>query len=197
MTRPARGEPVGQARRHRADAGDRHDAERNAGDENAEAAQSAAQLAPGKTQRQQRHACRAICGGRNAHGAITSRRCVAGSQPHDRSQRAARAESCVTSTSVVPCSRWPRNNRSMICTPVVLVEIAGRLVGDQDGWDWARARAQARRVAARRRKVRLDNGAVCRRDRPPSSSRWRAQTRRARRQVQAARRRFPAPSWSG
>ncbi len=42
------GNPVGQARGNRADAGDRHHAERDAGDEDAEAAQSAAQLAPGE-----------------------------------------------------------------------------------------------------------------------------------------------------
>ena len=45
------GETVGEALRHRADAGDGHDAERDAGNKHAETAQSAAQLAPGKTQR--------------------------------------------------------------------------------------------------------------------------------------------------
>ena len=46
------GDAVGEARRDRADAGDRHDAERDAGDEDAEAAQAAAQFAPGKAQRE-------------------------------------------------------------------------------------------------------------------------------------------------
>ena len=42
---------VVQTRGHRADAGDRHDAERDAGDKNAEAAQAAAQIAPDKAHR--------------------------------------------------------------------------------------------------------------------------------------------------
>ncbi len=44
------GNAVVEACGHRADAGDRHDAERDTGDEDAEAAQAAAQFAPGKTQ---------------------------------------------------------------------------------------------------------------------------------------------------
>jgi hypothetical protein len=70
-----------------------------------------------------------------------------------RSQRAASAVSWVTSTSVVPCSRWPRNRSSMISRPVAssrlpvgssATTIAGR----------GAARGQARRAAARRRTVR-------------------------------------------
>ena len=45
------GKSFGQAVRHRADACDRQHAKRNAGDKNAEAAQSAAQFAKGETQR--------------------------------------------------------------------------------------------------------------------------------------------------
>ena len=45
-------EAVAEARRDRADAGDRHDAERDAGDEDAEAAQPAAQFAQREAQRQ-------------------------------------------------------------------------------------------------------------------------------------------------
>jgi hypothetical protein len=45
-------QPVGEPRRHRADAGDRHHAEPDAGDEHIEAAQSAAQLAQGEAQRE-------------------------------------------------------------------------------------------------------------------------------------------------
>ena len=41
-------QPVGQARRERADAGDRHHAERDAGDEDVEAGEPAAQFAQGK-----------------------------------------------------------------------------------------------------------------------------------------------------
>ena len=50
ITRPAPAMPSFKARGHRADAGDRHDAERDAGDKNAEAAQAAAQIAPDKAQ---------------------------------------------------------------------------------------------------------------------------------------------------
>ena len=46
------GDAVVEARRHRADAGNRHDAERDAGDKDAEAAQAAAQIAPGKSKRE-------------------------------------------------------------------------------------------------------------------------------------------------
>ncbi len=45
------GDAVGKARGNRADAGDRQDAERDAGDKNTEAAQAAAQIAPGEAQR--------------------------------------------------------------------------------------------------------------------------------------------------
>ena len=44
-------EPVAEARRERVDAGDRHHAERDAGDEHVEAAQPAAQVAQRKAQR--------------------------------------------------------------------------------------------------------------------------------------------------
>ena len=47
------GDAVGEARGHRADARDGHHAKRDAGDENPEAAQAAAQFAPGKTQRRE------------------------------------------------------------------------------------------------------------------------------------------------
>ena len=61
MTRPARGQAVGQAFGHRADAGDRHHAEHDAGDEDAETAQAAAQLAPGQAQGKRHHAGSAGC----------------------------------------------------------------------------------------------------------------------------------------
>ena len=61
------GEAIGQTLRDRADAGDRQHAERDAGDEDAEAAQSAAQLAPGKMQRQQEAR---FCGRRQHHCAL-------------------------------------------------------------------------------------------------------------------------------
>jgi hypothetical protein len=43
------GDALMEARRYRADAGDRQDAERDAGDENAKAAQATAQIAPGES----------------------------------------------------------------------------------------------------------------------------------------------------
>ena len=44
-------EPIGEAARERADAGDRHHAERDAGDEDAKAVQAAAQFAEREAQR--------------------------------------------------------------------------------------------------------------------------------------------------
>ena len=44
--------PVGEARRHRTDSGNGHDAERDAGDEHVEAARAGAQFAQGEAQRQ-------------------------------------------------------------------------------------------------------------------------------------------------
>ena len=48
-----------------------------------------------------------------------------------RPQRAARFRSCVTSTSVVPCSRFSRNMRSATSTPVAPSRLPRRLVGHQ------------------------------------------------------------------
>ena len=78
-----------------------------------------------------------------------------------RSQRAARSVSWVTSTSVVPRSRWPRNRSSMIRarSPRRDCRSARRRRGSRD---WARARGRARRAAARRRKARPDSGAAAR-----------------------------------
>ena len=88
---------IGQALRHRADAGDCHDAERDAGDENAEAAQAAAQLAPSIAQRER------------CHRTLTAGEAGSSSRPEwicsTRSQRCASVMSWVTSTSVVPCWR--------------------------------------------------------------------------------------------
>ena len=88
---------VSQALRHRADAGDRHDAKCDAGDENAEAAQAAAQLAPG------------IAKCERCHRSVAAGEAGSSSRPEwicsTRSQRCASAVSWVTSTSVVPCWR--------------------------------------------------------------------------------------------
>src|SRR5690606_36998749 len=92
-----------------ADPADRADAQRDAGDEDQEAGQSAAHLADGEAAGEaQRHA-------------------VSDSRPDSmrpdristwRSQRSASAGSWVTSTSVVPRSLALANRRSAICLPV-------------------------------------------------------------------------------
>ena len=128
-----RARPVGQACGDRADAGDRHDAERDAGDEHAEAAQPAAQLAPQAQRERQRrrrrcHACvRPLIGRR--------RRLSMPSRMHVQHAVAARGQRRVVGDQHQRACRaraWPRNSNSMISRPVVLVEIAGRLVGDED-----------------------------------------------------------------
>ena len=114
-----------------------------------------------------------------------------------RSQRCASALSCVTSTSVVPRSTWPANSRSMICCAGGLVEIAGRLVGDQD-------RRIGRQRAGERDALLLAAGQLRRIVAEPLGQsdrgqfvRARGRTRRRRRRARAAPRRSPARSWSG
>ena len=53
MLRPSRLSPSVRLRRQRTDAGDRHDAEREAGDENSKAAHAAAQFAEREAQRRE------------------------------------------------------------------------------------------------------------------------------------------------
>ncbi len=114
-----------------------------------------------------------------------------------RSHRAASAGSCVTSTSVAPRSRRSANISSMMLVARRRVEIAGRLVGDQNGGVRRQrprqrhtlllAAGQLRRImakpilqpdglkfGARREKMR--------RGRPPAPAEWRHS---------------PARSWSG
>jgi hypothetical protein len=71
------GDAVGEARRYRADAGDRQHAERDAGNEDAETAHAAAQLAPGEAQR---HQVARLCRRRQHHATFgmtrASNRCV-------------------------------------------------------------------------------------------------------------------------
>ena len=134
---PGAADAVGKARRHRADAGDRKYAERDAGDEDAKTAQAAAQFAPGETPCDPRllpearapHLSRI---GQRGHFASCS--IAVSSRPEcrctTRSHRAASSVSWVTRTSVVPRSRWPRNSKLDDLAPGRLVEIAGRLVGD-------------------------------------------------------------------
>ena len=87
-----RRKPVIEARRHRADAGNRRDAKRDAGDEHAEAAQAAAQFAPGKAQRvMQPHVTDAL-GRRREHqrGLREFRRELLGARRHARQHQMGR-----------------------------------------------------------------------------------------------------------
>src|SRR5262249_16172993 len=121
---------VAEARRDRADAGDRHHAERDAGDEHIEAAQAAAQLAQRVAQAERDGsalACRLVCEapeafGSDAHDAATELAWLESTRPErsrtTRSQRCASDVSCVTSTSVMPRSACLEKMRSTICLPV-------------------------------------------------------------------------------
>jgi hypothetical protein len=118
------GQSVLQAAGERADAGDRHHAQRQARHEHVEAAQPGAQLAHRKPQGQAEVA--AARGGRHAgeNGGHAGIRARAGSSMRPerrrttRPQRCAKAASWVTRTRVVPRSRWPANMRSITCRPV-------------------------------------------------------------------------------
>src|SRR5689334_7963855 len=116
-------QPVVEARGQRAYRGDCQYPQRDAGDEDVEAAQACAQLPECQSQRQRKAWQR---GGPQCNGAHadTAARVVDGSMRPERrrttrSQRPARPVSCVTSTSVVWRSVWPLNIRSMISAPVV------------------------------------------------------------------------------
>ena len=131
MVRPSRARPLGQAFGERADAGDRHDAERDAGDEDEKPAHAGAQLAQRKFKREQGRAAgrqRRSCA--RLHAARLSMRPERSRTM--RSQRCASAASCVTSTSVVPRSRVACEQQIDDLLAGGFVEIAGRLVGHQD-----------------------------------------------------------------
>ena len=65
-----------------------------------------------------------------------------------RSQRAASAVSWVTSTSVVPCSRWPRNSSSMISPPVASSRLPVGSSATRIAGSGASARASATRCCS-------------------------------------------------
>ena len=137
------GEAVGQALGHRPDPGDRHDAKHDAGDENAEAAQAAAQLAPGDNAARARSfiLCRSLLPrGRAGGGSDPSRMHV----QHPIAMGAS-AVSWVTSTSVLPRSRWPRNRSSMMSAPVA----SSRLPVGSSATTIAGLGASARAIATR------------------------------------------------
>src|SRR5207237_10122297 len=101
---------------HGTDAGNRHHAERNAGDEDVKAAQAAAQFAQRVAQGKGRRAA-AVNGFENGGHECPSIRPERSRTT--RSQRCASELSCVTSTSVMPRSACLVKSMSTICLPVV------------------------------------------------------------------------------
>ncbi len=114
-----------------------------------------------------------------------------------RSQRRASDGSCVTSTSVVPCSMCPANRRSMIWRPVSSSRLpVGSSATKNCGTRRERARERDPLLLAAgqfRRIMCTPLGQV----RPQRARARRARTRPRHRQARAARRRFRSPSWSG
>ena len=113
-----------------------------------------------------------------------------------RPQRSASLRSWVTRTRVACRRRCRPNSRSITCSPVRAVEVAGRLVGEDD----LRARAEragdgdALLLAARQLRREMI-GAMRQADLGQQAARRRRRRRPCRR-TPAAGRRSPAPSWS-
>ena len=218
---PSSATPAGDRPRHRIDAADRRDAERDAGEEDEEARQPAAHLAQ-REAKASLNACkrredaadpRAFDGGRTAArpayavtstdmqavsaSAGASRSGPSASTPAASSGRQATG-SWVTRTSVMPRSACLGEQQVGDLPPGRLVEIAGRLVGDQDAAAPAPAPGRSPRAAARRRKARRDSASAGR-ARPTAASSRAADAERIGhgRQAPAARRRSPAPSCWG
>ena len=124
MVRPSRARPLVRLSENDPTPADRHHAERDAENQNVEAANAATQFAQCKTKcDQRRRARRRHRLGVNAH-ARTAARLSAGSMRPERNrttrlQRAANVWSCVTRMSVVPRSTCPLNRRSITCRPVL------------------------------------------------------------------------------
>src|SRR6185312_3403311 len=149
-----------EARRDRADAGNRHHPKRDAGDEDVEAAQAAAQLAQRIAQAEPERAAVA-CGffrkapqavGDDAHEAATRLSVDASMRPErsrtTRSQRWASEVSCVTSTSVMPRSACLANRRSTICFPVASSRLPVGSSATRMAGSGASARASATRCCS-------------------------------------------------
>ena len=84
----------------------------------------------------------------------------------------------------------------MTWPPGLAVEVAGRLVGENELRAPARARARWRRAAARRPKAAPGNDRRAGRGRPRAAARAPSRRRWPRRRTPAAAPRSPAPSWS-
>ena len=191
----ARAQRIGK----RADARDRRDAERDAGDEDVEPAEAVALLAQCEAQHKRQAAARwsgpAVERG-DRHAGASSRSMRPSAMRTTRPQRSARLTSCVTRISVA----WPPplqvEQQVDDMAAGLAVEIAGRLVGKQNLRAAGRARGPAPRAAARRPRAGPENDPSGATSRPRRASRGRHRTRRPCRQTPAEARRSPAPSWS-
>ncbi len=191
MTRPSRASPSARLRASEPTPAIAIDAERDAGDEDAEAAQA-------------RRAARAAQSGSVSdsvdapaephHCALLD---VPGAQAHDavaaRGERRRRASPAPASCR----ARVAGEQQVDDLPPGVLVEIAGRLVGDEDrriGRQRAGERDALLLAAGQLRRIMMR---AARQGRPRRARRARALRRRRRRRARAAPRRSRAPSWSG
>ena len=130
---PLAREAVAEARRHRADAGDRHHAERDAGDEDVEAAQAPAQFAQRVAQRQRDAVRPRKRFDSHAHALVV---CVS-MRPGAQADHAIAA---MRERGIVRDQHQRHAALGMLVEEQIddllargLVEIAGRLVGDEDG----------------------------------------------------------------
>ena len=99
--------------------------------------QAAAQFAQSKAQRQPSTVLRDGRDRRNAHVGLLWRGHAVDAPERIRTtrpQRAASAKSCVTRTSVVLRTAWPRIQQINDLLPRVLVEVSGWFVGNHDRW---------------------------------------------------------------
>ncbi len=202
LARKAAGEAFGKASRRRQSPSHRARYRRSgrksrAGRRAIRARQSAAAPTMHHARGRRRHA-RAALANALAHRRRSLRRLRCGrsaTAPRARSGRASEG-SCVTRISVMPRSTWPLNRSSTTPLTGLLVEIAGRLVGDKDrgiGRKRARERHALLLAARQLRRVmrqpflKTDAGQLCR---GPFVR------RQLRRPVPAGRRRSRARSWS-
>ena len=188
--------PIGQASRERADAGDRHDAERDAGDEHRES----------RAGRRAIRGARSATDGNRRSASARPRSCghgprrvfdAAGAQPHD-AVAALRQRIVVRDQHQRGAALDVAGEQQVDHLPAGrLVEIAGRLVGDEN-------RRIGRQRAGERDALLLAAGQLRRIVSKPFGEADRGQfvarsreARPRRRPAPAAPRRSPAPSWSG
>ena len=176
---PVPRQAVVETARQRIDADDGGDAQRDAGEENAQASEAAAQIAQGEPQdrRQEREACR----GRSCLDRSRGRQrfSLDASRPQTDRPIAARRQSEIMGDQHQRRAALRAQIEQQVDdrAPGRFVEIAGRLVGDQQG----RARRQRTRqrdaLLFAARKLRRIMRQALGRDRPPPVRRRRARTR--------------------